>query len=42
MLEMVEAAEAAPKDIVEAAAGLLFGETTHEERPDLVEVWVNR
>lgn len=42
MLEMVEAAGRVPEDIAEAASGLLFGETTHVEHPDLVDAWVNR
>lgn len=42
MLDMVEAAGQVPEDIAEAAAGLLFGATTHKKHPDLVDAWVNR
>ena len=34
--------EPAPREITEGSAAELFGETTREERPELVESWVDR
>lgn len=42
MLDMTEAEGEMPEDLVDPVAGLLFGATTNEERPALVEAWTRR
>ncbi|QCW03807.1 alpha/beta fold hydrolase [Natrinema pallidum] len=34
--------EATPRELADGVTGYLFGETTREENPELVETWVNR
>lgn len=42
MLEMAEEAGQIPDDIAEVVSDLLFGATTNQDRPDLVEHWEHR
>jgi pimeloyl-ACP methyl ester carboxylesterase len=38
----LQEADTVPREFAEWLGGLLFGETTNEQRPDLVEQWVDR
>ncbi len=42
MFAELEDAERVPREMAETASQLFFGRTTHEQRPDLVEQWVDR
>lgn len=42
MLDQVEGREAPPRPLAEVASDILFGNTTIEEQPGLVEQWIER
>jgi pimeloyl-ACP methyl ester carboxylesterase len=42
MIETAREAEAVPEDLADVIRHILFGATTNEERPELVESWVDR
>ena len=42
MIDEIRDAETVPEDTAQASAQFLFGETTFERRPELVESWIDR